>query len=329
MNRYHKQMLVKQLGPEGQKKLGNTTIGIVGVGALGCVVAELLCRAGVKKLVLIDHDVVEEDNLHRQFLYCEQDIGKVKVEIAKKALEQMNKKVKIQALGQHLSERNCAKLLKGCDMFVDCTDHLETRFAMNSYGRQAKIPWIFGAIAGTQGLVFTVLSEGPCFSCIFERVQQGKDCQAEGILATTASIVASMQVVALFRLITESKTEPTLYVIDTWNSTTEAVKVSKKIDCTGCAGEQNQKSKDSTFSVEFCDTRAAYEIKPSKNVTLDLHAIKKHFNDIIVETPIVLVLRVEGEEIIVHNYGNVLVKECKDIKKIKRIGEKLYYYRSK
>ena len=141
-DRYSRQMLLKEIGEEGQSKLDYKKVVIVGIGALGTVAAELLARAGIGSLRLIDRDVVEESNLQRQILFTEKDVGKSKSVMAAEKLKEINSLIKIESYPLHLDPKNVS-LLQDADLVLDCTDNLETRFLINDHCRKEKIPWIY------------------------------------------------------------------------------------------------------------------------------------------------------------------------------------------
>ena len=149
-DRYSRQTALSEIGEKGQQLLAQKKVVIVGVGALGSVAAELLIRAGLGKLLLIDRDIVEESNLPRQFLYCEDDIGKSKALAAQERLQKINKNCQIQAEAAHLNKKNLS-LLADADLILDGTDNLSTRFLLNDYCKKEKKLWIYAAAIKTSG----------------------------------------------------------------------------------------------------------------------------------------------------------------------------------
>ena len=160
--RYHRQELF--IGQEAQKRLRTSHAVIVGVGALGTVAAELLVRAGIGRLTLIDRDIIEESNLQRQSLFLTEDIGKSKAALAKKRLVQINSEIIIDAYAVDLDEKDTT-LLEG-DVILDGTDNMYTRFVINDYAKKYAIPFVFCAAVGNKGMIYTV--KDACLQCFLQ-----------------------------------------------------------------------------------------------------------------------------------------------------------------
>ena len=150
--KYSRQILIREIGKEGQQILANTKIAIVGLGAVGSVTAELLCRAGVGYLLLVDRDMVEESNLQRQLLYTEEDIGKSKAFAAQERLSKINSSIQVIAEAIHLDTTNLS-FLENADLILDCTDNLQTRFVINDFCKKVKQKWVYAAAIKNAGYV--------------------------------------------------------------------------------------------------------------------------------------------------------------------------------
>jgi len=142
LSQWSRQTILPEIGMDGQKKLMNTTIAIVGVGGLGCPVAQSLVTAGIGKLVLIDGDDVELSNLHRQPLHGADDIGKKKVNSAKESLNKINSETTIKIVDDYLDEQNGLDLLKNCDVIIDATDNIETRQLIDRFSKETNVPMV-------------------------------------------------------------------------------------------------------------------------------------------------------------------------------------------
>ena len=196
--RYSRQILFAPLGPEGQRRLMGGRAALVGCGALGSVQAELLTRAGIGTLRLIDRDFVELDNLHRQTLYDEDDARQSwpKAVAAEAHLRRINAQVRIEARVDDLTPRNAAELLEGCDIVLDGTDNFETRYLINDFAVSRGIPWIYGAVVGSEGVSLTILpGEIACLECVFGPRPQAPaaTCDTVGVLNWAVNWVASQQ----------------------------------------------------------------------------------------------------------------------------------------
>src|SRR6516165_438690 len=170
--RYARQILFPGIGPEGQRRLGESHAVVAGCGALGCMQAMLLARAGVGRLTLIDRDYVERSNLQRQVLFDEADAAAAlpKAVAAERRLGQVNSEIEIRGVVEDLDARNVAELLGGADIVLDATDNFETRYLINDWSVRESVPWIYGAAVGSYGIAFPVLpavpilsETGPCF----------------------------------------------------------------------------------------------------------------------------------------------------------------------
>jgi molybdopterin/thiamine biosynthesis adenylyltransferase len=229
--RYSRQMLFPRIGEAGQEKLLASRVAIVGCGALGTQQASLLARAGVGELIIIDRDFVEESNLQRQTLFTEQDAAErfPKAVAAEAHLKQANSGVKVRGVVADLTAKNAAELLTGVDLILDATDNFEARYLINDFGVQGGIPWIYGAAVGSSGVTMTIRpGVTPCLVCLFAEPPSGvhASCDTEGIIASAASAVASIQVVEALKLLT-GQTESLhgkLLSFDVWQNRWQAMK---------------------------------------------------------------------------------------------------------
>ena len=229
--RYHSQELF--IGKQAQKALQRSKVTIVGIGALGSVVAELLARAGLN-LTLIDRDTVEETNLQRQVLFSESDKGKPKTLAAKKKLEEINPKITIKTEFIHLDYENI-RLVNG-DVIVDCTDNLETRYLLNEYAVKKNIPLVHGSAIQDHGFVFNVIQQ-PCLRCIFKNAITTDTCETVGVMNTITCIIGALQAQETIKILTKKNPErDLLYVTLTTNSITK-IKVKPEPSCSVCKGK--------------------------------------------------------------------------------------------
>ena len=202
-DRYARQTLLPDIGDAGQARLRSSHAVIVGCGALGCASADLLVRAGVGRVTLIDRDVVEATNLQRQSLYAEADEGEPKAEAARRRLSAVNSGIEIIAHASDLTPENARRLTEGADVLVDGTDNFETRFVLNDLAVEQDMPYVYGGAVGTRGMAFTVLrraereAEGlPCVRCLFpEPPPPGSQptCDTAGVLGPVVAMVGAYQ----------------------------------------------------------------------------------------------------------------------------------------
>ena len=155
LEKYSRQIIIKSIGILGQKKILNSKVLIVGMGGLGCPIAEFLTRSGIGSLGIVDHDLISLSNIHRQTLYDEKDLGKLKVKVAKKKLANINSKTKIDIYNFKLDKKKFTKIIKKYDYIVDGTDNFETKFLINDVSLKHKKFLVTGAISKFDGHIFT------------------------------------------------------------------------------------------------------------------------------------------------------------------------------
>ena len=155
LERYSRQIILKKVGILGQKKIQNTKVLVVGCGGLGIPVIDLLCRAGIGEIGMMDHDKVSISNLHRQVMFISDDVGKYKVNILKKKINKINKKIKVKTYRVKAEDKNLGKILKQYDVIVDGTDNFKAKFLLNKFSLKYKKKLITGAISKFEGHIFT------------------------------------------------------------------------------------------------------------------------------------------------------------------------------
>lgn len=227
MSRYAVQERYEHIKKDGQKKISNSSVLIVGVGALGSVASEQLVRAGIKELVLLDFDKVELSNLQRQSLFTEKDVGNAKVIVAKKRLNEINNNVKITIINKRFQEKT---VLPKTDLILDCTDNIKTRLLLNDYALKNKTQLISGLAAGSEGMVFVTKKDGPCLRC-FLSDKKDKKASDIGVLNTLTYTVASYQVSAALKIMLKQKMSPELIKFDLWNNEFHKIKIKPKRGC--------------------------------------------------------------------------------------------------
>jgi len=199
IDRYSRQIILKNISILGQKKIIESKVLIVGMGGLGCPVAEFLTRAGVGTIGLVDSDKVELSNLHRQSLYNTDNLGQFKVEIAKRFLEKIDKKTKIDVYKMKLTEKNIKKIFNKYDYVIDGTDNFKTKFLINDYCVRLKRCLVVGAINKFDGHIFTFDfrdKKSPCLRCFFQEEKISEDilnCEHDGVIGTIAGVIGTLQ----------------------------------------------------------------------------------------------------------------------------------------
>ena len=238
LKKYSRQIVLKDVGIKGQEKIKKSKVIIIGLGGLGSPIADLLTRAGVGLIGLVDKDKVDISNIHRQTLYETSNIGLSKVITAKKKLNAINKNVKIKTYNLRAKEDNLKKILKDYDIIVDGSDNFETKFLLNKYSLKFKKKLVVGAISKFDGHLFTFNFNSKiksCLKCFYQSEPSDEilNCESEGILGTTASIMGSLQASEIIKLIlgSENHLESKILIVDLLNVKFRKVLFKKKRDC--------------------------------------------------------------------------------------------------
>ena len=203
LSRWSRQTILPEVGMDGQKKLLNATIAIVGMGGLGCPAAQSLITAGVGKLILIDGDIVELSNLHRQPLYGVDDLNRLKVEVAKERLEQLNNKAVIVPIDKYFNEENGMSFIQDANVIIDATDNIQARQLIDKFSKEANVPMVYGGLFRYEGQVAVLNVNGSSGYCeLFPEPPSGGDtCADAGVLGMLPGIIGNIQALEAVKLI--------------------------------------------------------------------------------------------------------------------------------
>ncbi len=196
MHLYSRQILLDGWDIEAQEKLKLANVLIVGCGGIGCLSAELLARAGVGKITLIDADVIETSNLQRQIAYSPADLGFYKAEVLAKCLAEINPFIEIVSLTTLLDEQNAGDLIAQQDLVLDGCDNFSTRYLVNQICQKFNVPLLSASAIGFQGQMFMVEGDSACYACLFPKEEHANEslrCADSGVLASTPNVMASLQ----------------------------------------------------------------------------------------------------------------------------------------
>lgn len=293
MQRYSRQIMLEEIGFTGMEKLRKATVCVVGVGGIGNPVATMLSAMGVGRLRIIDRDVIEISNLHRQHLYNEDDIGKVKVEVAAERLQKINPTSKIEAIPISVTGYNAESLVDGADIVIDALDSVEARYALNDACIKHKLPFIYAGALGMLGSVCTILpGESACLRCIFPKLEEEDmpTCSTEGVHPSILYLVAGTQVSEAVKLITGQRPSLVnkLLYIDLNDLTMEKVQMLRQEACPSCGSAASiskslQRAKvvagDQLFVEELCGRdrgKRTYTVAPFGLSSLSLSMIIKN-----------------------------------------------------
>jgi adenylyltransferase/sulfurtransferase len=240
--RYNRQMLWPQIGIEGQKKLKASRVLLVGCGALGTVLGNLLARAGVGHITIVDRDFIEITNLQRQVLFDHDDIDQnlPKSVAAQKKIARINPEIAVEAVVADVNHTNIEQYAAGKDLLLDGTDNFETRFLINDLSVKHNIPWIYGAVISASGLAMNILpNQSPCLRCIFETMPppgMNPTCDTAGVLGPAVSVVSSWQAMEAIKLLTGNLADlsPYLFSFDLWDNRFQQLNIKKAKEVADC-----------------------------------------------------------------------------------------------
>ena len=244
IDRYSRQTIFPGIGPEGQRKLGEAFVVLIGCGALGSVIASALVRTGVGRLRLVDRDFIEYHNLQRQLLYTERDIedNLPKSVAAERHLREANSAVQVEGVVADFNQVNAEKLVAGADVLVDGLDNFDARFLMNDVALKLGIPWVYGGAIASTGMTATFLpAEPPCFRCLMSAPPAGAGltCDTAGVVNSAPWIVGSLEAAEVVKLIVgTAPAARDLLVFDLWDRSFQSVPLSSFATpgCPACGG---------------------------------------------------------------------------------------------
>jgi len=236
IERFSRQLVLKNIGPKGQKKILSSKILIVGVGGLGCPAAENLTRAGVGTIGLVDNDIINLSNIHRQSLFNSKDVKKLKVSVAAKKLKEINPHTKVITYKSRLNDKNIKNIIKNYELIIDGSDNFKTKFLINDYCIKFKKKLITGAISKFDGHIFTFDFKDKKTASLKNFYQEKEvsddvlNCEFEGVLGTTASIVGTTQANEALKMIMEigQNLKNQILIIDLLNLNFRKVKFKKR-----------------------------------------------------------------------------------------------------
>ena len=235
IERFSRQLILKSIGAKGQKKILASKILVVGIGGLGCPAAENLVRAGIGTIGLIDNDIVNLSNIHRQSLFNSKDIKKLKVSVAAKKLQDINPLTKIKTYKSRLNQKNIENIFKNYEIIIDGSDNFKTKFLINDYCIKLKKKLVTGAISKFDGHIFTFDFKDKKTASLKSFYQEKEvsddilNCEYDGVLGTTASIVGATQANEALKMIVEigQSLKNQILIIDLLNLNFRKVKFNK------------------------------------------------------------------------------------------------------
>jgi len=287
LQRYSRQIMLDEIGFVGLEKLRKAKVCVVGVGGIGNPVVTQLTAMGIGKLKIVDRDIIEISNLHRQHLYTEEDIGRVKVEAAKARLEQINSSVQIEALPNSVTKYTAENIVKGFDIVVDALDSIDARYALNDACIKLNIPLIYAGALGMLGSICTIIpNKTACLRCIFPALAEDDvpTCSTEGVHPSILYLVGGIQVSEVVKIILGERPtlENKLLYIDLNDLSLEKVPVFRQVECPSCGTKRKDNDQleiKQLIIEELCGRdrgKRTYTVTPAENsINLNLNGIEK------------------------------------------------------
>ncbi len=315
---YSRQVILKELGEKGQKKLCEAKVAVVGVGGLGTVSSLYLALAGVGYLRVIDQDILETKNLHRQILYTTDDLDYPKVEAAAARLEKLNPLVKAEPVSENVNAGNVEHLLDGVDLVVDGLDNMATRYLVNRACIKHKIPYVFGAGIGMEGnLSVFAPPETPCLECVLPSLSDSEllKCDTRGVLGATTGIIGAMQAFEAIKVIAGvgKPLKNKLMICDFNDMYFTTIDIAKRPNCPSCEGTLPPELRERL--VWLCGQNTA-NINPETTLNLDLikayETVQQCGFHVRVKSSLALIFDYKSLEISLFNGGRMLIKNVSD-----------------
>ena len=330
--RYSRQELFTPIGIEGQEKLRNKHVLIIGAGALGTGSAEMLVRAGIGKITIADRDYVEWSNLQRQQLYTEEEAEQrmPKAIAVKKRLTAINSGVEIRSHVMDVSVEEMEQLIEDVDLILDASDNFDIRMIINDISQKHQIPWIYSACVGSYGISYTIIpGETPCLNCLLENVPMGGvTCDTVGIISPAVQMVLSFQISEALKILVEDRIHlrNKLVSFDLWKNHHSSINVDKikKEDCPSCGSNRSYpylSFSNQTKTAILCG-RDTIQIRPSQPIDRDLASLDKTLSrqkGKVSRNPYLLSFSTEEHRLVIFKDGRVLIHGTKSISEAKTL----------
>ncbi|MHC0036578.1 thiazole biosynthesis adenylyltransferase ThiF [Pseudoneobacillus sp. C159] len=335
-DRHSRQELFSPIGKEGQAKIRAKHVLLIGAGALGSGNAEVLTRAGVGRLTIVDRDYVEASNLQRQQLYTEEDVHEKlpKAAAAFKRLQAIDLAVEVRPIIGDATVEMLEELVGDVDLIIDATDNFETRMLINDISQKHQVPWIYGACVGSFGMSFTIIpGVTPCLNCLLSTIPiQGMTCDTVGIIGPTVQMVIAHQSAEALKILVEDwdAVRPAFVSFDLWRNQYSSVKMgrAKKAHCLSCGEAPSYPYLDVesfTKTTVLCG-RDTVQIRPPKEQDLVLSELAEQLKRLGYEVkgnPYLLSVEWDEQRLVVFKDGRALIHGTKDMTQAKTIYQRI------
>lgn len=337
LDRYSRQMKFPGIGTAGQERLLQSRVTLCGCGALGTVIANVLARAGVGRLRIVDRDFIETSNLQRQVLFDENDIADnlPKAEAAVRKLKQINSGVHLEAVVADIDHTNVLDLAADADLILDGTDNFEVRYLINDVAVKLNKPWVYGGSIGSHGQTMTILpGVTPCLRCVIEGSPppgMAATCETAGVLSPIINIIASFQAAEAMKILTgrlEAINKDLIY-IDVWDNELRRFKIAKLKDTVNCPCCKERRfdwldGKEGAQTTTLCG-RNAVQITHRQATTLNFVELAKHLEGLggrVTFNRFMLKFAVEEFDVTVFPDGRAIIKGTPDVDKARTVYAK-------
>lgn len=324
-NRYSRQILFNEIGKSGQEKLKNSRVLLVGCGALGASHAEILARAGIGFLRIVDRDFVEFSNLQRQTLYSENDAKEriPKAIAAKNRIAEINSEIEVESIVADVNNSNIESFVEGVDLILDGTDNFQIRYLINDACVKLNKSWIYGAAVSSYGTTMTIIPDKtPCLRCIFEEMPSAGSaptCDTAGVIQPIITSISAIQTSEALKILTGNfdKLHKSLIQIDIWQNDWRKIKPGKpNEDCETCAKRNFEflEAENADFFTALCG-RDAVQIQPQNAAEIDLPNLAEKLKLLgeIKLNEYLLRLTIEGFEITIFGDARAIIRGTDDI----------------
>ncbi len=331
--RYERQTRFAPLGVEGQQRLAASSALLIGCGALGSHLADMLVRAGLGRLRIVDRDFLELSNLQRQTLFDEQDLADQlpKAVAAASRLGRINSQVSIEPVVVDVDHRNIAQLAAGVDLILDGTDNFETRYLINDLAVRESIPWIFAGVVGASGQVMTIVpGQTPCLRCLMPGPPSAGDaqtCETAGILGPAVGMIASLEALEAIKILSghSESINRLLVVIDLWDNRLRQIDLAplgEKADCPACHRREFAwlSGERAGQSAVLCG-RGAVQLTPRERQDCDLAALASRLSGVgrVTRNAYLLRLAVDGYQLTLFPDGRAIISGTDDVSQARAV----------
>jgi adenylyltransferase/sulfurtransferase len=336
LDRYSRQMRFYGVGEAGQRRLLDSHVTLCGCGALGTVLANIMVRAGVGHLRLIDRDFIETNNLQRQVLFDEHDVAEnlPKAEAGARKLSAINSNVHVEPVVTDIDRTNILELVQDADLILDGTDNFEIRYLINDAAVKLGKPWVYGGCIGSHGQTMTIIPcDTPCLRCVFEAAPapgEAGTCETAGVLSPIVNVVASLQATEAFKILTGhvEQISRDLTYIDLWENTYRRIRIAPlkdKVDCPCCKHRRFEwlEGEHGTHTTSLCG-RNAVQVTHRSPTRLNFEETARHLeiHGEVSYNRFLLKFTADGHEFTVFPDGRAIIKGTNDVDKARTLYAK-------